>query len=85
MKIKVDNPFYNVSNGLAFSKLSSGSDSAFVAIDFKPLIASANVVTRDELDFFMISSAVYGVSSSQCESLDESDFSFRVIIILFNW
>lgn len=61
MKIKVDTPFYDVSKGLAFTKLNSGSDNAYVTTDFRPLLASANIVSSDVLDFFVMSSAVYGI------------------------
>lgn len=60
--IKVETPIYDGSSGIASIKL-SGTDgtNSTLNIDFKTVLPFANLVNDEILDFFVISSAVYGI------------------------
>jgi len=62
MIIKINSPVYDVSSGLCSIKLSlSATKVSTVVIDFKKLLPHANSVSKETLDFFILSAAVYGI------------------------
>lgn len=60
--IKVETPIYDNSSGLASVVLSiSKEEKATLKIDFKTVLPFANMVDHQVLDFFIITSSVYGI------------------------
>lgn len=62
MKIKVNSPIYNSSNGTASLKLTSESGAiGQIRIDFSKLLSFVNRVSDEVIDFFILSACVYGI------------------------
>ncbi len=60
--IKVETPIYDNTSGIASVVLSvSKEENATLSIDFKTVLPFANLVENDVLDFFIITSSVYGI------------------------
>jgi 7-cyano-7-deazaguanine synthase in queuosine biosynthesis len=80
--IKVETPIYDHSSGLASVFLSvSKEEKATLNIDFKTLLPFANLVEDQVLDFFIITSAVYGIDrfvDRKINSVDGWSREFKV-------
>lgn len=62
MIIKANSPFYDSANGFATIKLTSETGAyAQIKIDFKNLIPFANRVACEVVDFFILSTCIYGI------------------------
>jgi 7-cyano-7-deazaguanine synthase in queuosine biosynthesis len=59
--IKVQSPLYLTVNGHVNLKLQEGNEVGEIAIDFRELLQFANLATPEVIDFFLFSSAVYGI------------------------
>lgn len=62
MKIKANSPIYDSSSGFATIQLTTEIEAyANLRIDFSKLLPFANCVSSEVLDFFIISTCVYGI------------------------
>src|SRR5690606_5443464 len=60
--IEVETPIYDKASGIATTKLISDSGGkANLIVDFKTILPFTNLVAKEVLDFFLFTSAVYGI------------------------